>query len=181
MTLFTIHMFVLHRNMGARNPTRLRNEKGNHYCMNCQQPVFAKTKFRTYRFALISIIGWGLGIATLTPGGILFFGLASSGGYIMYWYFIKDPVCPICRARHFEKISDQQQGSPSRNSSAGREEASSPADQEEASSPVDREEESSLPDRVGESPSKNPDDSNKTIILRVNNDENQPPESSNDQ
>jgi hypothetical protein len=73
--------------------------------MNCQQPVFTKTPFGTLIFGLTVVFTIWLGGFALWEDAMLIVlaSLIPPVGYLLYWYFIKDPVCPICKARHFEK------------------------------------------------------------------------------
>lgn len=101
--------------MGDRNPTHIRNEKGNHYCMNCQQPVFAKTHFSKFEMAIfmavVALAGFAIGLQiSRVPWLGIIYGIPVGGVlYIIYWYFGKKPVCPICRSRHFESFRNQQE------------------------------------------------------------------------
>jgi len=96
-----------HLSVSDRNPTNLRNEKGNQYCMNCQQTVFAKTKF-----SILEYVGFCLAVIlslSLIIGGSTLFSVGFIIGtisYIFYWYFYKSPVCPVCKSKHFERVTD---------------------------------------------------------------------------
>jgi hypothetical protein len=104
--------------MGNRNPTGLRDQSGNQYCGNCEQDVYTKTPFSF--FGLGAFIGVamlaGILLATaVTPG----FGAGGIGWvvglpagiviYIVYWYVVKQPVCPMCNAKNFRSVENQQQ------------------------------------------------------------------------
>jgi hypothetical protein len=115
--------------MSDRNPTKLRNEKGNHYCMNCQQPVFTKTPFNKLHLAVLitisSIFVAGIGLIGQVFVNLLgmvitalLFGIPiGSVTYVIYWYFFRKPVCPICNARHFEPLTERHQANTTQNRS----------------------------------------------------------------
>lgn len=107
--------------MSDRNPTKLRNEKGNHFCMNCQQRVFTKTPFNKFHLSIFIAISGILVLLVGSVGEIFTRPSASIVGsilisapigtltYVIYWYAIRKPVCPMCKARHFRSLTNRQQ------------------------------------------------------------------------
>jgi len=95
--------------MADRNPTGLRDETGNQYCKNCEQDVYAKTPF-----SFGALIAFAIGMTIIAmlinswinPGNTgpgLFFGFPSGLiAYVLYWFFVKQPVCPMCNAKNFD-------------------------------------------------------------------------------
>lgn len=92
----------------------LRDSTGNHNCRNCEQRVFATTPFNKFWFFFYIFAMAIIMISTLNPTASISRAWSALGisifivtiVYTLYWYFIKNPICPMCRSRNFKRYNE---------------------------------------------------------------------------